>query len=151
MVQHFSAAIDLSPMSISEKMIYLQSLLVGETKSLIDGYGCIGNLYFPALNHLEEHFGNPNRILNPFLDKLSQFEPHNLMVPENHTQFSVLFLTLVDTIQQVGFNYDNHSTTNLNQALNKLPTPVRLDWKKYVLEKLSLQPSLKDLSDWLSI
>ena len=48
----FPAAIDRSPMSLSEKMIHLQSLLTGEAKSLIDGYGCNGSLYVPALNRL---------------------------------------------------------------------------------------------------
>ena len=52
----FQAAIDRSPMSLSEKMIHLQSLLTGEAKHLIDGYGCNGSLYVPALNRLEEHF-----------------------------------------------------------------------------------------------
>ena len=131
----FQATIDRSPMSLSEKMIHLQSLLTGEAKHLIDGYGCNGSLYVLALNRLEEHFGNPNRIVNAFLDKLSPFKPPNLTVPESYTQFSAFLLTLVDTFQQLGFNHDINSTTNLNQALNKLPTPVRLDWNKYALEK----------------
>ena len=122
----FQATIDRSPMSLSEKMIHLQSLLTGEAKHFIDGYGCNGSLYVPALNRLEEHFGNPNRIVNAFLDKLSQFKPPNLTVPESYTQFSAFLLTLVDTFQQLGFNHDIHSITNLNQAFNKLPTPVRL-------------------------
>ena len=147
----FQATIDCSPMSLSEKMIHLQSLLTGEAKHLKDGYGCDGSVYVPALNCLEEHFGNRNRIVNAFLDKLSQFKSPNLTVPESYTQFSAFLLTLVDTFQQLGFNHDIHSTTNPNQALNKLPTPVRLDWNKYALEKFSLQPSPKDLSEWLSI
>ena len=105
----FPATIDRSPMSLSKKMINLQSLLTGEAKSLIDGYGCNGSLYVPALNCLEEHFGNPNRIVNAFLDKLSQFKPPNLTVPESYTQFSAFLLTLVDIFQQVGFNHDIHS------------------------------------------
>ena len=79
----FQATIDRSPMSLSEKLIHLQSLLTGEAKHLIDGYGCNGSLYVPALNRLEEHFGNPNRIVNAFLDKLSQFKSPNLTVPES--------------------------------------------------------------------
>ena len=91
----------------------------GEAKYLIDGYGCNGSLYVPALNHLEEHFGNPDRIVNAFLDKLSQFKPCNLFVPEIYYHFSAFLLTLVDTFQQLGFNHDIHSTTNLYQVLKK--------------------------------
>ena len=147
----FQATIGCSPISLSEKMIYHQLLLTGEAKHLIDGYGCNGSLYIPALNRLEEHFENPNRIVTAFLDNFLQFKPPNLTVPENYIQILAFLLTLVDTFQQPVFNHDIHSTTNLNQALSKLPTPVRLDWNKYALEKFSLQPSLKDLSEWLSI
>ena len=147
----FLPTIDRSPMSLSEKMIHLQSLLTGEAKHSMDGYGCNGSLYVPALNRLEKHFGNPNRLVNAFLDKLSQFKPPNLTFPESCTQFSAFFLTIVVTFQQLGFNHDIHSTTKLNQALNKLPTPVHLHWNKYVLDTFSLQPSSKDLSEWLSI
>ena len=147
----FQATIDRSPMSSAEKMIHLQSLLIGEAKALVDGYGCNGSLYAPALARLEEHFGNPNRIVNAFLEKLSHFRPPNLTIPDSYTQFSAFLLTLVDTFQQLGFNHDIHSTTNVNQALNKLPTPVRLEWNKHVLERSLLQPSLKELSEWLLI
>ena len=138
-------------MSSAEKMIHLQSLLIGEAKALVDGYGCNGSLYAPALARLEEHFDNPNRIVNAFLEKLSHFRPPNLTTPDSYTQVSAFLLTLVDTFQQLGFNHDIHSTTNVNQALNKLPTPVRLEWNKHVLERSLLQPSLRELSEWLLI
>ena len=57
----------------------------------------------------------------------------------------------MDKFQQLGFNHDIHSTTNVNQTLNKLPTPVRLEWNKHVLERSLLQPSLKELSEWILI
>ena len=60
-------------------------------------------------------------------------------------------LIQISTFQQIGFNHDIHSTKNINQALNKLPTPVRLEWNKHVLERSLLQPSLKELSEWLLI
>ena len=98
---------------------------------MVDGFGCNGSLYAPALARLEEHLGNPNRIgVNAFLEKLSHFRPPNLTIPNSYTQFPAFLLTLVDTFQQLGFSHDIHSTKNVNQALNKLPTPVRLEWKK---------------------
>ena len=57
----------------------------------------------------------------------------------------------MDTFQQLGFNHDIHSTTNANQALNKFPTPVRLEWNKHVFERNLHQPSLKELLEWLLI
>ena len=145
----FQATIDRSPMTSSEKMIHLQSLLTGETKAFVDGYNCNGDLYASALHRLQEHFGNPKRIVNAFLEKLNRFKSPNLSHPESCTHFSSFVLALVDTFQQLGFVHDLHSTTNLNLALAKLPNHVRLVWNRFVLEKDFQQPSLQILSDWL--
>ena len=145
----FKATIDQSPMSSAEKMIHLQSLLTGEAKALVDGYGCNGDLYAAALSRLQEHFGNSKRIVNAFLDKLSNFRNPNLSNPESYTQYSSFLLTIVDTFQQLGFFHDLHSTINMNIALTKLPNPVRLEWNRYVLEKTMTQPSLNAVAEWL--
>ena len=145
----FQATIDRSPMISPEKMIHLQSLLNGEAKALVDGYGCNGDLYASAINRLQEHSGNPKRIVNAFLEKLSSFKAPNLAHPESYTQFSCFLLTMVDTFSQQGFIHDLHSTTNLNVALAKLPNPVRLEWNKFVLKKNYQQPSRQTLSEWL--
>ena len=136
-------------MTSSEKIFHLQSSLTSEAKALVDGYGCNGDLYASALHRLQEHFGNPKRIVNAFLEKLNRFKSHNLSHPESYTHFSSFLLTMVDTFQQLGFVHDLHSTTNLNVALAKLPNPVRLEWNKFVLEKDFQQPSLQILPDWL--
>ena len=86
----FQAKIDRLPMSLSEKTIHLQSLLTGEAKLLIDGYSCNCSLCVPALNCLDEHDGSPDRRVNAFLDKLSQFKPPNLTVPESFNPISSL-------------------------------------------------------------
>ena len=145
----FQATIDRAPTTSSEKMIHLQSLLTGEGKALVDGYGCNGDLYASAIHSLPENFGNPKRIENAFLEKLNRFKSPNLSHQESCTHFSSFLLTTVDTFQQLGFVHDLHSTTNLNVALAKLPNPVRLEWNKFVLEKDFQQPSLQILSDWL--
>ena len=116
-------------------MIHLQSLLTGEAKVLVDGYGCNGDLYAAALSRLQEYFGISKRIINAFLDKLSNFGNPNLSNLENYTQYSSFLLTLVDTFQQLCFIQDHHSTINMNIVLTKLPNPVRLEWNHYVLEK----------------
>ena len=115
----FKATIDQSPMSSAEKMIHLQSLLTGEAKALVDGYGCNGGLYAAALSRLQEHFCNLKRIVNAFLEKLSNFRNQNLSNPENYTQYSSFLLTLVDTFQQLGFIHVLHSIINLNIVLTK--------------------------------
>ena len=39
----------------------------------------------------------------------------------------------------------------VNHALNKLPTPVRFEWNKHVLERSLIKPSVKELLEWLLI
>ena len=143
------ATIDQSSMSSDEKMIHLQSLLTGEANALVDGYSYIGDLYAAAQSRLQEHFGNSKRIVNAFLDKLSNFRNPYLSNPESYTQYSSFLLTLVDTFQQLGFIHDLDSTIDMNIALTKLQNPVRLEWNRYFLEKTITQPSLKALADWL--
>ena len=148
----FQATFDKAPMTPSEKMIHLQSLLTGDAKALVDGYGCNGDLFASALQRLQEHFGNPKRNVNAFLEKLNRFKSSILSHPERpdfvptYTRFSSF---LLETFQQLGFINDLHSTTNLNEALAKLPNPLRLEWNKFVLQKDFQQPSLRILSDWL--
>ena len=101
-------------MTSPEKMIHLQSLLTGEANALVDGYGCNGDLYVSAINRIQDLFGNPKRIVNAFLEKLSSFEAPNIAHPESYTQFSSFLSTMVD---QLGFIHDLHSTTNLNVGL----------------------------------
>ena len=71
----FQATIDRAPMTSPEKIIHVQSLLSGEAKALVDGYGYNGDLYVSAINRLQENFGNPKLIVNAFLEKLKFQSP----------------------------------------------------------------------------
>ena len=44
-IQLFESVIDSRPLSTTEKMTHLQSLLTGQAKSLVEGYGCNGQCY----------------------------------------------------------------------------------------------------------
>ena len=149
MVQHFSSYYWQSTSDIIWKIDSHTITLNRWSESLVDGYGCNGDLYASAIHRLQEHFGNPKRIVNAFLEKLNRFKSPNLCHPESYTHFSSFLLTMVDTFQDFRFVHDLHSTTNLNVALAKLPNPVRLEWNKFVLEKDFQQPSLQILTDWL--
>ena len=108
----FPATIDRAPIISSEKMIDLQSLLTGEAKDLVGGYGCNGDLYASALHRLQEHFGNPKRIVNAFLENLIRFKSPNLTHPEGCI---LLFFSFGNCghLSATEFIHDLHSTTNL--------------------------------------
>ena len=116
---------------LQKKMIHQQSFLIGEAKALVDGYGCNGSLYAPALARLEEHFCNPNRNVNAFLEKLSHFRPPNLTIPYSYTQFSAFLLTLVDTFQQLGFNLDIHSKCQSSLKQVSITSPLGMQKARF--------------------
>ena len=88
----FQATDDRFPMSSAEKMIHSLSLLSGEAYALINGYGCNGSLYAPALAGLEKYFGHPNKIVNAFLKKLANYRP----LPDNSSKLYAVFCFYVN-------------------------------------------------------
>ena len=88
-------------------------------------------------------------IVNAFLKKLAHFRFPNLTIPDSYRELSAFLLTIVDTLLQIVFNHDIYLTTNVDQTLNKLSTPVRVECNKNVLKRGLFQPFLKELSEWL--
>ena len=86
----FQATIDRAPKTSPKKMIHLQSLLTGEAKALVNGYGCNGDLYVSAINRLQEHFGNPKKNSKRISRKALKFQsPKSSSSGKLHT---VLFI-----------------------------------------------------------
>ena len=56
----FSATIDSAAISQAEKIIHLQTLVSGESKALIAGYGCNPAMYQYALSRLKSTYGKPD-------------------------------------------------------------------------------------------
>ena len=52
-------------------MTHLQSLLTGQEKSLVKGYGCNGQCYYQALADLKKKYGKSSVIVNAYLEKLA--------------------------------------------------------------------------------
>ena len=63
--------------------------------------------------------------------------------------YSNFLTTLVDTFEQLDFQHDIRSTTNVQQALRKLPTETRLAWNRHAVSSRLKQPTLNDVTLWL--
>ena len=81
-IQLFESVIDSRPLSTTEKMTHLQSLLTGQAKSLVKGYGCNGQCYHQALADLKKKYGKSSVIVNAYLEKLASFPSPSAQRPK---------------------------------------------------------------------
>ena len=102
-------------------------------------------MYFIALKRLQDTFGNPTKIITSFLQRLSSHPSPSLRQPDSFTAYSNFLTTLVDTFEQLNFQHDICSTTNVQQALAKLPTETRLAWNRHAVSSGLQRPTLKTL------
>ena len=145
----FNATIHSSDMTTAEKMTHLQTLVKDQAKSTIRGYGYNGDMYFIALKRLQDTFGNPTKIITSILQRLSSHPSPSLRQLDSFTAYSNFLTTLVDTFEQLNFQHDICSTTNVQRALAKLPTETRLAWNRHAVSSGLQRPTLKDITSWL--
>ena len=145
----FSATIDSAAISQAEKIIHLQTLVSGEPKALIAGYGCNPAMYQYALSRLKSTYGKPDRIVMSFLQRLQTFRQPSTDDPNSITNYANFISSHVDTLTQLNFLHGIHSTVNLTSALSKLPADVRLNWNRHVLSQNIKDPSLRNFAPWL--
>ena len=136
-------------MTTAEKMTHLQTLVKDQAKSVIRGYGYNGDMYIIALKRLQDSFGNPTKFVTSFLQRLNCHPIPTLEQPDSFTVYSNFLTTLVDTFEQLDFQHDIRSTTNVQQALRKLPTETRLAWNRHAVSSGLKQPTLNDVTLWL--
>ena len=88
-IQLFESVIDSKPLSTTEKMTHLKSLLTGQAKSLVKGYGCNGQCYHQALADLKQKFGKASVIVNAYLEKLASLASPSGQRPKSFDNFSI--------------------------------------------------------------
>ena len=133
-------------MTTAEKMTHLQTLAKDQAKSVIRGYGYRGDMYFIAPKRLQDSFGDPTKIVTSFLQRLNCHLIPSFEQPDYFTVYSNFLTTLVDTFEQFDFQDDIRSTTNVQQALRKLPIETRLAWNRPGASSGLEQPTLKDVT-----
>ena len=76
----YIATVEQRPISDSETMSHLKTLVTGKAKSAISGMGYSGQFYGTAWSILERKFGRPHVIIDAQLKSLrkaSQVKPHD--------------------------------------------------------------------------
>ena len=150
-IQLFESVIDSRPLSTTEKMTHLQSLLTGQAKSLVKGYGCNGQCYHQALADLKKKYGKSSVIVNAYLEKLASFPSPSAQRPKSFDNFSIFINDLVNTFTSLEYEHDLKSTMNTQVAIQKLPYSQLVDWSKHCAQHQIESPSLEQFAEWLSL
>ena len=106
----FSATIDTTDLSYSEKLTHLQRIVSGDAPSLIRGSGCYAFIYNACL---ENDFGNPTKIVTAFFRRLDNIRSPTLRHSRSYKDFASFVQTTFDAFTTLGFHHDLHSTTNI--------------------------------------
>ena len=131
-------------LSDRQKITYLQRLVIGETKTAIEGFACHGHLYKDAINELKQRFVIPNVIISNLLEKLINYRPTTTSLPWTIVNFSTFKTTMTRRLQQLNFEADLNSTTILKHATDQLPYSKEFKWNQFVLRRRIQQPTIAD-------
>lgn len=147
----FSAIIDKTAMSQSEKMAHLQQHCVGKAKYAIAGFGYNGDLYYEALRTLERRFGDSRLVISSHLEKLRRFFPIVEPSAISIRALATVLNNLVCTFQQLHFHDDLRAASNVKMAVEKLPRDMMIKWNEYLISNDIRAPTLPVLRDWVEL
>jgi hypothetical protein len=135
--------------SDAEKMNPLKTLLQGKAITAIAGYTFSEKLYQKARETLERRFGQPHVIVGAQLAKLSSYPSVRMHDSKSVIEYAMIVTTFVNVLQELGFDGDLDSASNLNTVVLKFPPNLREKWRSYVLESNTSRPTLRVFDPWL--
>lgn len=133
----------------TEKMLHLQSSVVGIAQHTIAGMMCEGALYEEALRTLRDRFGREEDVIHSCLEKVFSCPPPMELDPVSLERFHASVHCAVTVFQNLGYRGDLESFENLRRIVEKLPSCMRRDWGEHVLDMEPTRPSLVSFDDWL--
>ena len=133
----------------TERMSYLQSLVIGPAKDCISGFLCNPNFYSSALQELNRRFGKPENVVGALTKELEAFQRPAMNDHAALIAFASLLRKFVQTFASHGFRADLNATYLLRIARDKLPNPIKLKWTEHVVDNDWTNPGLTELSDWM--
>ena len=147
----FSSAIhNNEDITDTERMSYLQSLVIAQAKGCISGFLCNPNFYSSALQELNKRFGNPQNVVGALTKELEAFQRPTMNDNTALIAFASLLRKVVQTFASHGLSADLNATYLLRIARDKLPNPIKLKWTEHVVDNDWTKPGLTELSDWMN-
>ena len=138
-----------APLSSSQKIAYLQGLVKGRAKEVIQSFGCDGNHYGEAIVELKRRFGRSTVIVGTMIQQLIQHLPSVPDRPDTYIKISSFIKMIMRVFEAHNFTADLYFTTELKHATDKLPFSDAVKWQQFLVKDKVEQPNLSTLSDWL--
>ncbi|XP_055589557.1 uncharacterized protein LOC129741794 [Uranotaenia lowii] len=120
-----------SELSNIQKFYYLRSSLAGDALKLIQTIGLSANNYPVAWNLLVEHFQNPSRLKQAYIDSLFEFTP---LKRESATDLHSLvekFEANVRILKQLGERTEYWDVLLIRMLSIRLDAKTRRDWEEF--------------------
>ena len=131
----FVALVDDTDIPVISKFCYLQSLLEGEAKSVIQGLSQTSANYHIACKMLKDRFGKPERIIFAHIQALLNVSMPTKSFNSKHYVTSLWklqdeLLTHVRSLEALGVNGDQYGVFMTPVILSRLPHEIRLEWSR---------------------
>ena len=136
-------------LSNTEKMIHLQSAVLGSAKQAISGLIFDPDLYPQAIDVLKARFGREQDIVQSHLESMLSAPPPVLSNAASMEQFCGVVNSTVTVLQKLDFLGDLESYENLRRMVERLPKELRREWGKHVVETEMKRPTLIHFNAWL--
>ena len=136
-----------SSLSMTEKMVYLQSSVGGIARDLISGMLCDPNLYEDALQTLRERFGREQDVVQAKLNAVFGRPSPTMRTLES---FYADVNSAVTVLESLGYAGDLESQENLRRLVEKLPGELKREWAKHMVS-LTVRPNLIEFNKWLKL
>ena len=133
----------------TERMSYLQNLVIGPAKDCISGFLCNPNFYSSALQELNRRFGKPQNVVGALRKELEAFQRQAMNDHAALIAFASLLRKVVQTFASHGFSADLNARYLLRIAQDKLPNPIKLKWTEHVVDNDLTNPGPTKLSNWM--
>ena len=130
----FVAMVDDSTLPAISKFTYLQSVLEGEAKSVIQGLSLTAVNYTVACKLLKERFGKPERIVFAHIQALLGLSMPSK--PQGSKYVSALrklqddLLTHIRSLEALGVSGSEYGLFLTPLILSRLPCDIRLEWSR---------------------
>ena len=132
----FEALVDNGNLPVISKFSYLQSLLGGEAKSVIQGLSLTVDNYSVACDMLKERFGRPERMIFAHIQALLNVNRPMPVKVQGSSYISSLWklqdelLSHIRSLETLGVAGDQFGVFLTPVILSRLPHDIRMEWSR---------------------
>ena len=146
----FDVVVHQKPISDTEKMQYLKTIVMGQAKAAISGMGFSSQSYYHAWDILCEKSGRSDVIVNAQFKKIHTHPPIRHDDSTSIVKFANVVTNVVNTLTQLGCTSDLEAEAGLSSTTRKLSPQLREQWLQYMQDRRLLRGNLIIFKEWLA-